>query len=450
MHFRLVRALVRHGAVAEPVLPEYVQAMVGGLALDFPAGAGSVLDELRADPGLLEHELWALLTTERTGRALTYHDGFQLRPQHWGTGDPPPPRPDRTWQHALTTLAAEGAVDRGRLLDATLGAFLRDWAAADIGWFVGLHDALAPTDDELATRQGTYARLQAVEHGPVVKVGLRAMTALHHSARLDVSLLLSSAPAALARPDKGTVLATLALLGSVAATHPDQVDPIADVVAAALLHERADVQERALALLTTLLPGPARRQELLDRYADNAAPIPPDAAPVSAHTSAARAPGPLPPARDADEVGELFTRLIEEADDPAEIERLLDGVLRHASERPRHGADVLALRAEQFLADSFLDAWSAEDVRADLAALALVWLRGVSPGRGYLGRDHRWDSFFGAVCTLVSPPRLGPGSSLGELVTAPAPRGRPRRPGRGRVVALVPDSRATDPCPPVS
>ena len=69
-------------------------------------------------------------------------------------------------------------------------------------------------------------------------------------------------------------------------------------------------------------------------------------------TATFRAPPPRPratpervaPVADADELADLFLRLVEEADDPIEVERLLDGVLRLASERPAD-AGVLLRRA---------------------------------------------------------------------------------------------------------
>jgi hypothetical protein len=420
-HFQLVRALVRRGVVARPAFPEYLESMVWGLSPDLPPS--TVFDQLRADPDLLDEELWDLLATERVGRGLTYHDNFHLKPQHWGEGTPPPPRPESTWQHALTQLVADGSLDRERLIDIALGAFFRDWAAVDVSWFVGLHGALAPTEPELVARQATYSRLLATEHGPVVKLGLTALRTLLASGHLDVDLLLASAPAALARADKGTVSTTLGLLSDVAAAQPDSAERVAEVVATAVQHERVDVQERAIALLTTLVPDADRRRQLLEPFTEGLAPSlrPRSAAPVRVEEPAGPTlsePDPvIVPVRDADELGELFARLIEEADDPAEIERLLDGVLRIARDRPRNGADVLARRAEELLAGYFPGAWSGEEPRADLAALALVWLRGASPGRGFLGREYGWEGSFQTVRRLVAPPRLGRGSSLSELLT---------------------------------
>ena len=421
-HFTLVRALVRAGVVARPDFPEYLESMVWGLARDLPSS--TVLDRLRADPRLLEGHLRDLLATERIGRRMADHDRHHLQPEHWGEGDPPPPRPESTWRHALTALAADGTLDRDRLIDVALAAAFRDWAAVDVSWFVGLHAALAPTEGELGARQATYGRLLATEHGPAVKLGLSVLRTLLSVGHLDVDLLLSSAPAALARADKGTVVATIGLLRDAAVRRPGAAEQIAQVVATAAQHERVEVQERAIALLATLTPDADRQRQLLEPYGDGLAPSLRHRSAVRVHDDEfpdgavpSREDPVLLPVRDADELGELFARLIEEADDPAEVERLLDGVLRLARDRPRDGADVLARRAEELLAGYFPGPWSGQEPRADLAALALVWLRGASPGRGFVGRDHGWESSFQTIRRLVSPPRLGRGSSLSELLT---------------------------------
>ena len=77
-------------------------------------------------------------------------------------------------------------------------------------------------------------------------------------------------------------------------------------------------------------------------------------------------PEPVVPVADADELADLFLRLVEEADDPIEIERLLDGVLRLARERPA-GAEVLLRRVTEG------ESWTHE-LRAVLASLAVTWL----------------------------------------------------------------------------
>ncbi len=427
---RLVRALVREGLLPRPEFPEYSLALARGL--DTARGfrdedlVWSVLDALRADPGLIEHELWEILRTEGAGKELASSDAWQVTPHRhnvtYGDGVVVPSRPERTWQHALVTLAAEGIVERARLLDETLAACLRDWTAADVGWFVALHDALSPTLDELVARQQTYARLLAVTPGVPVGLALRTFTALLKAGRLDHDVLLAAAPAALARSDKGPALKMLKILGDLVNAQPAVAERAANVVVVALAHERADVQERALAALTAIVPDAGQRQALIAPAAHVLAP---------SLRAGARAAGPdhdlpppppdpererLPPVEDADELAELFARLVEEADDPAEVERLLDGVCRLARQRPRRGADALVRRLDELTDAYWPGAWSGEDLRADLVAVGLTWLAGVVAGEGYQGRlcaTEYWNSAGG----FSSGPLIRPDWSMSGLVT---------------------------------
>jgi hypothetical protein len=165
--YRLVRALVREGMVESPEFPEYPLLMIHGVrAGDSWMDGPSVVDCLRTDPGLLDDELWRLFRTEGAGKVLALHDRMLLMPyERPDIGEAIPARPDHTWRHALITLADERLIDRSRLLDATLATFFRDWTPGDISWFVQLHDGVAPTLDEVAERQSTYARLLTVEPG---------------------------------------------------------------------------------------------------------------------------------------------------------------------------------------------------------------------------------------------------------------------------------------------
>lgn len=162
--------------------------------------------------------------------------------------------------------------------------------------------------------------------------------------------LLSGAPAALARGDKGPVVSTLRLIADAAKAQPDAGERLAPVLAEPLRHEDVEVQERALALLTQLVPDAERRDVLRAAHGDepvttlHGATAPAPAFGTGSGPSPPPASPPLEPVADADELADLFARLVEEADDPAEVERLLEGVCRLAQQRPRGSADALRRR----------------------------------------------------------------------------------------------------------
>ncbi|RYP85891.1 hypothetical protein EKO23_11335 [Nocardioides guangzhouensis] len=352
----LVRALVREGLAARPAeSADYLLHLVHGVRADPRWDATETTRQcLERDPGLLEHELWDLLALETAGRRLAYQDSWLQKP--WTPPGRPAearrePTPERTWRHGLAALANDGVIDRSRLLDAALAAPLQDWAAVDIAWYVGLLGELDPTDDEVLARQQVWCRLLTVDHGPSVKLAQKRLLGLVD--RLDVDPLLEASRATLARPDKSSVAAQLRLLAAVARAHPAAA--VGDAAAVALDHPRTDVREQAMALLAGIAPD----------LASDLAPGMVDAAPFTAPAPVLPPePERVVPVADPDELTELFLQLIEEADDPIAVERLLDGALRFATQRPA-AAEVLLRRVDDEHYGALLQV---------LCALASAWL----------------------------------------------------------------------------
>lgn len=377
--WRLVRACVREGLVEPPDDPEYASAMPIGLMMpSWLRDDTRVYDRLLEDPGLLDRELWRMLTTELTGRVLQNADKMFESPWTPRGQEPKPPRPDRTWRHALLQLTADRRIDRGQLVDTVIGAFLRDWSTADTTWFVSMHDALEPTVDEVRERQSTYLRLLAVELGRAVTLAQNQLARLLDDASLDIDGFLAASDAVLHRPDKGTVIAQLKLLDRLAKKHPARADEVCAVVRIALEHERADVKERVVAVLQA-------------HDSDKAATSPPTVRAPAKPSAQAPAPQQAPnkpsevrPVESPIELAELFARLIEEASDPIEVERALEGVVRLGSQTPGGMGEALARRCSEVLPN--LGRFNGTEIRGDLAFICRVWLAGDRVGTGSTGR----------------------------------------------------------------
>ena len=381
-NWRLARELVRVGAVPAPDHPEYFRGTVRGASdgiLREPRL--SLVEELDADPGLVGDHLLRMLATEGTGRLLAYHDTFEEsthehRPDHT-------PFPAGTWRVALLTLVQQGRLDRGRLLDTVLAAPLRDWASADLTWFVGMHDALEPTLDEVLERQGTYVRLLTVEHGPSVRTAQRELLRLVPDRRLETEPFLAASRATLGRTDRASVAAHLRLLDKLAKADPDL--DLADTVRVAEDHPRADVRELAARILRGIgaqvgpEPGPSRFT-----------PVPPEPRPAAP---------PVEPISSADELAEVLLGLHEEVD-PLEMERAIDGLLRLADERPLTW-ELLEKRASEA---TYYD----DDPRIAARVLTLAWL---TPRRRV--RDGEWPVVLGH--TIYPPQPAAPQSLVGAL-----------------------------------
>lgn len=347
-----IHALVVAGLGPEPDDPRYFVGTVHGVRTDWGPNAPSVLDALRASPDLVGDHIFTVLATEQAGRRLASHDSWLERTDDYTRGPKRAPRPEDTWRHALVVLTQAGQLDRGRLLDAALAAPLRDWAAADLGWYVGLHNALEPTLDEVAARQSTYTRLLAVEHGPSVKLAQTQLKRLLADPRLEPEPLLTSSRATLSRSDKASVTAQLRVLTALAKVRPDL--DVGGSARVALDHPRAEVREQAAKLLDKL--------GVTDERASVALP--------PGFMAPEHEPRPTPerviPVADEDELGDLLLRLVEDADDPVEIERAIDGLLRFADRLPI-AADVLLRRSTEA-------EWYVDDPRLILATLTQAWL----------------------------------------------------------------------------
>ena len=381
--WRLVRALVRAGAVPAPDHPEYYRGTVFGLVDSFYKDRVPLADHLRQEPGLIGDHLFAMLSVERAGRALATHDGYRepsKAPRHEHA---PKPFPDGAWRRALDALQRSGELDRQRLLDVVLAAPLRDWAAADLAWYVGMHDLLAPTLDEVADRQGVYTRLLTVEHGPSVKAAQSQLLRLLADRRFEPEPFLDASRATLGRSDKASVSTHLRLLEKLAKARPDT--SVVETVRTASEHPRADVRDQAAKLLTRLGADVGADPEPTKYVA---------VAPVSRPPASA-----VHPIASPDELADVLLSLLEEVD-PLETDRAIDGLLRFADERPTT-ADLLLARATAV--EFYID-----DPRLAARVLTLAWL---TPRKRF--RDGEWPILLGH--TLFPADGASPETFVGAI-----------------------------------
>lgn len=130
----VARRLVRLGVIPRPTVAAYTTLMPW--ALTRLGGISRTLaDELLADPGLLDDEVWRLFTVPDAAVEVQRTGG---------------------WAPSLVRLAEQGHLDRDRLIDACLGAFLRDFAPNRVEWYAQLHEHLEPSVAEMSARAATY------------------------------------------------------------------------------------------------------------------------------------------------------------------------------------------------------------------------------------------------------------------------------------------------------
>jgi hypothetical protein len=358
----LSRALVRAGACERPSGSAYLETMLTAA----PDVRGGALGLLRDDPDLVEHELWEVLSEERSGRRLAWADSSTSHLE-------------RTWRHALVVLQrpdGSARVDRARLLDAVLDAFCSDRAAVDVRWFVGMHDALGVAADEVAERQGRYLHGLTSDVGAVARLSQRELDRIV-GADLDVAALLALSPVPLAHPTKGVVQAHRTLLSKVARQHPVATERVRQLL-------EGDAVEPEPVACAVIVPDPVVR--------------------ASAAT--------VPRLENVEELVQLTARVLEEPCEIVDLERVLDGIARMPEAVPVGGSALVA-RARAILDASWAGPWQGCDPGADVAALVLAWLQGTHPParpryRSWIAVPYPWRP--GPTFVL---PRVRPGDSLG-------------------------------------
>ena len=434
----LARRLVRLGVIGRPNAAEYTTHMPWALHHITELGGhrrrltATPAEELLADPGLLEEEIWRLFTVPDAAREVERLERW------WPDGEP---IPGQSWAESLVALASQGHLDRGRLIDACLGAFLRDFAPNRVGWYAQLHQHLAPSVPEMSARAGTYLALLGASSTSAIRLAQHATAVLLDNGLLDPGRFLAASAPTLMYPRKNIVAAQLKLIDRVIRAHPATEEAALAMAAQAFAHERADVQEAALKLIAEHgVPGGQARTEI-SRLAEALAPslmpqarrlglgldpspdrlddrglaglagriaaLPPQqseplravlararagevAAPMSVRATAGE---PLPePVRDPAELVLLFTRLMEDATDALAVERALAGAVRlcqlPAAQR-RDLAGPLLRRAERNAGADYAGPFSGVDLTADLACLVLSW------GDGWADHRPRWYEYPG-------------------------------------------------------
>ncbi|WP_342376153.1 DUF6493 family protein [Myxococcus stipitatus] len=400
-NYLVARALVREGVSRQPTHDNYTLGLLYDTRFDV-----NPLDE---DPGVREHEVWRLFEVEGGGeRSLAARDKYTPK--------------EHSWTQVLLRHMRQGTLARGRLLDATLGALERDFAAFRAGWFSRFHEAMEPTPEELEQHRDRYLRLLGSSIPATVSLALEAVTTLHARRPLALdSALPALEPVVLAR-HKNTSLQAVKLLKSLGASaEGEEHERVSLALVLGFSHEAVDVQKAVLKALESLAkaPGDALRAAVAERLDGVAASLKPQvqawlghgeasapttkqphskpgatpaSAPTAKHLQAqpgddsapSTAPAPATPASPTDArfaispittVDELLAALsscIEDAGAPMAVERVLDGVARLGRQRPEDFArksSALAQRAKKLGAKPY-----GEPLSFHLACLALAWL----------------------------------------------------------------------------
>ncbi|WP_157250319.1 hypothetical protein [Nonomuraea typhae] len=220
-HVRLVLELLRR-TQAEP--PAHDPLTLAWVAASVPSSA------LLAKDPLLAVMVTRLFESEGVGRLV---------------------RDSHDWPkalHKLTARSLTGAprVPRRALLKGCVARFLRGGQAADLRFFVRLHDLLDPMDGEVADYAHDYLRLLPSAPGPVAELALKQIRRLGD--RVEGQDAREAVEGLLFRQESKLVRAGLAWLDRLLRDRAHDLDPYAPALATALTSDSAVVRERAVRL----------------------------------------------------------------------------------------------------------------------------------------------------------------------------------------------------------
>ncbi|HMW30610.1 MAG TPA: DUF6493 family protein, partial [Plasticicumulans sp.] len=247
LSWNLVRGLVRDGLCRRPddgdALRGYLQLMVSDLNPGrSPPGVEylPLSARLLADPDLLDDEIWRLFTVDTN-----------VFDNAWAPRDGQSPAAYESWSDALIRLAAEGRIDRRRLLEASLAGLWTSSSSNVLAGYHKLHTRLAPSADELDAYEALYRELLGHRSGHVVGFALRQLALIARRRPLAGEATLAALPPLFALPSKSQPLAALKLVARLLKQELPEGELAAAahaVLREALRHPASEVQQTAAQL----------------------------------------------------------------------------------------------------------------------------------------------------------------------------------------------------------
>lgn len=237
MSWTTARTLVREGICRRPQSDGYIRLFAGGMIspLCKDSGRRPLVDRLRDAPDLLGNEVWRLF--ELDSAAFVELSASTIPPQN-------------SWSEALKQLAAEGQIDRGRLLDATLAGLTRPLQGNTLSGFARFFEFLKPTAQELLERQNGLMDLLHSTHGPVVTAALKFLRKIQSRNGFAAQQFLLTAEPVFELTSKTQAKTALTLADRIVKDDTGLADRAADLAVCAFRHSSSDIHEIAVDCLS--------------------------------------------------------------------------------------------------------------------------------------------------------------------------------------------------------
>lgn len=367
LQFPTLRNWIKAGLCQKPDHDRYYEVFAGYLMRTRDLDAGQrhpvppISEQLLADPDLLD-DVFSLFRVEtiafNTNSWLSHDAGSNYE----------------TWPQALKKLAQAGALDRGRLLDASLEGLTQDLKQNQLAGIHRFHREMEPTPDEMRTRQSAYLALLCHRVAHVSKFGVEMAAKLQQQGALDSEIFLREVQSVFLLPAKGNAIAALKLIGRMLKKRPSLTDAALPAIREAMRSDNADVQTLALDLIEAQsgrltadqfsefasladFVTPAARARFnavlnvaeaeADRNGaewserDTIVHVANEGKPYSSisgefgHLPVLPTVAPIAPIETLDELISVVSHAIEQVDSADEVERIIDGISRLCDRRPQ-------------------------------------------------------------------------------------------------------------------
>ncbi|WMS87047.1 DUF6493 family protein [Pleionea litopenaei] len=240
LDFKIIREWMASGVCKKPKVDGYVLKFVTALK-SFGYGEDKEqyipISRRLVDEPDLQEDIWRLFDIETDAFATVNWYGDN-RPDNY-----------ETFNEALVKLSHDGVISRDRLLSESLAALSKDFSQLTCSGFHKFHEALAPTKDERASRQGEYINLLFHPIGHVVKFALRNIGKMQREKTLNTDLFLESVSAVFSHDAKGIAMDGLKCLERALKDKPELKEVTLNTISDALKHSHSDVQAKAIELL---------------------------------------------------------------------------------------------------------------------------------------------------------------------------------------------------------
>jgi hypothetical protein len=232
-HYFLIRKLIKIDLLDKPTADKYIIAMTGNIRGYLPGATKTetLADYLLSNPDILNEDVWRLFEVEGDQEnSLAAVDKYS----------------QGIWNSTLLKLSNEGHLDRQRLLKSSLQALGRGFIQFRAGWFARFHEELNPTLEERLLLLNDYAQLLGSPIPTTQGFAVKALLQIGKSKPVPSEILQKFLTPALSAEAKSTVSAALTLLGQTAKHDKNFAEQSCMLAAEALQHSSPDVQADAL------------------------------------------------------------------------------------------------------------------------------------------------------------------------------------------------------------